>query len=232
MNETRIDKLFDEKLASFEVRPSASAWGKIESGISKKDQSKGRYIWYAIAASITLAITTAVLLTNKADMNEDILARQNEIPENEEAFAVIEIEDQIQTTQISSEVSEVDAPGTILTKDIDQENWLTVINPEIENFELAEKQDLLSPVSNVPLSIQKQNFKIVMVSVRFNPSFELIPISELAIEVTHESGFKKAYQYAKRVKNGEEPLFNLRKAKNDLFAMAKNIKLNNQSKPN
>ena len=44
-----------------------------------------------------------------------------------------------------------------------------------------------------------------------------------------ENKFGKYYMYA--VKNGEEELPNLRKAKNDLFAMAKNIKFN-QSKPN
>lgn len=238
MNKTKIDKLFEEKLASFEVRPSANAWERIEPGIGKKVQNKGRYIWYAAAASITVALTTAVLMTGTV-VNKENLTVQNESTENEETVAVIEIEDQIQTAQISPEV---DAPGTTLTKDFDQEKinikdnqttWVAVINTEIENFEMTEKQDLLSPVGIVPLSIQKQNFKIVTVSVRFNPSFELIPTDDLANNaLPRESGFKKIYQYAKRVKNGEESLFNLRKAKEDLFAMAKNIKLNKQSKPN
>ena len=40
--------------------------------------------------------------------------------------------------------------------------------------------------------------------------------------VADDSRIKRALQYAKRVKNGEESLFNLKKAKEDLFAFAKN----------
>ena len=144
------------------------------------------------------------------------------------------------TAQVSSEsdenIAKIKATEGVVqesnrTKNI-QDNNLAVWNIEIESFEMTEKQDLLNPVSNVPLSIQKQDFEIVTASIGFDPSFELIPTADMDIDLSHESGFKKAYQYAKRVKNGEEPLFDLRKAKDDLFAMAKNIKLNNQSKPN
>ena len=57
LNKSNIDKLFVDKLKSFQASPDEKVWQKIERKLKKKKQKKGIPIWWSysgIAALLTL----------------------------------------------------------------------------------------------------------------------------------------------------------------------------------
>lgn len=224
MNDIKIDKLFHDKLDAFESKPSLDAWDKINDNIKKK---KGRSsIWlYAIAASLVLAFSSTVIWMNiqTGDISETFLVENDGISNTKEIDtysnnSISDIQQPVVTIQ----------PAQVKDKiDININNTLPVEN-YISMDENTELHNLARP-SEV-IVIEKLEPELNLTHAQLNLDFNFLPENSTDLTLPeNESGIKKAYEYAMRLKNGEESLIDLRKAKEDLFAMAKNIKIN-QSK--
>jgi len=226
MNELKIDKLFQDKLATYEVQPSTDAWNNIDTRIQNK--SGGNKFWlYAVAASLVLILTSVFIWTNP-DNGTELAQAENNISES-----VIQI-------PIDNKISSVKEPATtteqkipITQKQEIQVSAFTSNEVIIEDLDFAnnENSEYLNTHSNsLNISFVKQGPELNLISAQYILDFQFIPVESMDLTLPKdEPGIKKAFNYAMRVKNGEENPINLRKAKNDLFAMAKNIKFN-QSK--
>ena len=73
MSEFKIDKLFHDKLVSYEARPSDKAWDAINERIQKSGKKNFNWI-YAIAASLVLVLTSAAIWINSSKDIDTILA--------------------------------------------------------------------------------------------------------------------------------------------------------------
>jgi hypothetical protein len=67
MKKHLVDDLFKKRLASFEKKPSESAWDRIQQGQNSKSRRLGAWVWY-VAASVTLALVSGyVVWQNEAE---------------------------------------------------------------------------------------------------------------------------------------------------------------------
>lgn len=228
MNDVKIDKLFQDKLATYEVQPSMDAWDKIDTRIQNK--SGGNKYWlYAVAASLVLILTSVFIWTNPNNGSELIQAENNitEFPVN------TSIDDAVSSAKET--VAKSAQENYITQMQEIQQSVITSNEVIIEDLEYANNDIIEYPnthSTSLNVSFVKQGPELDLISAQFIPDFQFIPIENTDLSLPKdETGIKKAFNYAMRVKNGEENPINLRKAKNDLFAMAKNIKFN-QSKPN
>jgi hypothetical protein len=228
MNEVKIDKLFQDKLASYEVQPSLDAWEKVDARIEQK-RGNNRYWLYAVAASLVLILTSVYIWTDPNNASETALAENN----ISETAIQAPVENAVPSTKemvmLSSDESTISQKQEIKLSALTSEE---VIIEELEytNNDIKEYPNTHSTSLNV--SLVKQEPELNLISAQFSLEFQFIPVENIDLTLPKDDhGIRKAYDYAMRVKNGEESLFNLRKAKNDLFAKAKNIKFN-QSKPN
>lgn len=228
MNELKIDKLFQDKLATYEVQPSTDAWNKIDARVPNK-RGGNKYWLYAVAASLVLILTSVFIWTNPENGTELAQAESN----FSESVIQTPIDKSISAPDESVLTSE---QGSATTQK--QEIQLPVLTSNeviIENFDYAKNditEYLNSYSTSLNVSFVKQGPALNLISAQFNTDFQFIPVENTDLTLPQdENGIRKAFDYAMRVKNGEENPINLRKAKNDLFAMAKNIKFN-QSKPN
>ena len=120
-------------------------------------------------------------------------------------------EDIAKTPEVEIRVAEQN-DGTLLVSERSEIHLSNNIDQEF--FQLSE----------IP-SIRKNGPQIVNTTAQIKPDLHFIQVNETDLALPgNENGIKKAYDFALRVKNGEEDLIDLRKAKEDLFAMAKNIK--------
>jgi hypothetical protein len=77
------DKIFREKLKTMQKTAPASAWGRIESRLDKKND---KLIWLKIAASITVILSAAILLyINSFDTSQPLLSNKLTDPKKENA---------------------------------------------------------------------------------------------------------------------------------------------------
>jgi len=232
MNESKIDKLFQDKLASFEMKPPITSWEKVERNIQQK-RNKKQYWLYAIAASLALVFTSAIIWINNDSSNMELQVAEIAIeesitpalqPEFDESSEQLSAQESHHEPSIISEDNSnqtADATGIPLIASTNKEATMSEAADNIYQLEL----DLFT--------LEKQGPEISINTAQLDPDFYFIPGNDLDLALPkNEPGIRKAYDFALRVKNGEESLIDLRKAKEDLFAMAKNIKFNNQSKPN
>ena len=229
MNDLKIDKLFHEKLVSFEVQPSNDAWNRIEANAPKK---KTRSIWYfAVAASLTIILASVYLLLNN-DSIEETGINNNQIAVLDQTPNPLSIEESqpfIENTR--KEIVVLDKNYKTTTNSVATHVVSTmIIHNEKNTLEIADVTNYSK--SELNFTLHRRTPELNLVNAQLIPEPELLP--EYGTDLTlpeNESGLRKMYEYAKRVKNGEENPIDLRKAKDDLFAMAKNIKFN-QSKVN
>lgn len=84
MENKKLDRLFREKSANYEVQPSGEAWGAISSQISHKTNSK--VIYWRVAASLFIMLGVSWLLLERSD-KEHLVSRLSDHP----TIATIEV---------------------------------------------------------------------------------------------------------------------------------------------
>lgn len=225
MNDHKIDKLFHDKLVSFEVQPAIDTWNSLEPAIPKR-ASKTRLWYYAAAASLLLAFATTFLLLQTRTEHDPIF-----------------VENQVSSLSPAQEPVSKSTPALIIENDDQETNRNALVNTETttpqrqhihkSQLNITDNNNEEKEFDPTQLNdLSKRGPDLEPIYTQSIPDFRLLP--EINDDLTlpeNESGIRKVYTYAKRVKNGEENLIDLRRAKEDLFAMARSIKFN-QSKTN
>jgi len=248
MNKHQIDDLFRDKLEDYRPTPSKDAWSKLQGNLeSKKNNKQWLYLRIAAGLSLVALVTYALIFTvkndkrNETDSNNLTIQNQtnnasqesneqsNKLAENENIAKEKLISDdpekdqnlpnqqntldQIGQSDIATQVIE----GKGLELALDQDLYFSEIvikNVEVPVIDIKEAS-LLS--ANDDIDDDKQSITITYVIGDINPLI-------LEKEAPKQSKLKKAWEFAKNVKNGEEKLPNLRGLKNELLAFNKNKK--------
>jgi len=210
----RIDQLFKKKLVDHRLPPSAEAWSKIESGLSKKNNTV--ILWRAAAVWILCGFfisawfywkSTQDRIQQLATQQEDIintppktqpLIEPEDLEEDKNQAAVIN-----KTTQTTRE--KITSPKT------DEPIKESTIMKETET-------ELIPVLETVSTETVAKAEKPIVIEFTLDP----LPTTKLiakAIEVEKTNGLKKVLDKALDLKNGEGDLGSLRDAKNELFAL-------------
>lgn len=214
----KIDKLFSRKLADHSRTPSAGAWSKIESGLSKKNEFI--IVWRAAAVFVLLGLLTGSWFYWQSEQNErkDILATKKVVPaevmeEAKEATADSQKEEPVQ--RIASNNNQ-ERKQTLQQekKKITQQPRVAIVNePEPS---MAIEEPVKMETVNVTQVIAKTE-KPIVIEFTLDP----VPATTTAIaQATDEKpALKKIWDKALDIKNGDAELGALRMAKNELFAL-------------
>lgn len=199
-----VDKLFNRKLQDLEVHPSPAGWTQLE-GVLNEDKAKKKVrAWYYVAAAVAmLAVTSGIWVVSQNQVVEpaSVLAQHTptqDVPEQTPALTPV-------VEKVHSPVQQQASIVASVNNDLRQEQDLVV------------QETLLTPEPMLRITARRPILTTHQASLQLD--FYPMYVEDIHID---ESRLEKAWQYAKRLKNGEENLLNLRKAKEDLFAFAKN----------
>lgn len=206
---SRIEELFEKKLADHAVEPGPQVWDKIEAGLSKKNKGVVWLRWAAIFLMGGLLFGTLWLTGQRPETQ---LAKKEIIttPEKEQ-----DVKKQVLPVAENKVESTVKKKPKQVRPQPREEKKETVQETTSDKTEATTLVLVEAPVKVVPaVETDKQ---IVLVY-----KLESVETQEhdntVAIVPEKKEGLKKVMQFALDVKNGESP-FGLREAKDELFAL-------------
>ena len=219
MKGNTLDKLFQNKLGGMEANPTEDAWNQINEAL-QSNRRKNYSKWYlSLAAAITLMATVSITW----------------IQLNKETTTTIS---QVVPSEI---ISDENSTGSMNTVAAIEPELQTPENKNISNVDNLKKSSITAPLKNNLISVEqiKPDNQLpdlnnsVAVAISINPSSPGVSVKLSGIDLdfypmfspdaprADNSGLKKAFNYALKIKNGEEVLFDVKKAKQDLFTFAK-----------
>jgi hypothetical protein len=210
----RIDRLFKNKLGDHRLPPSQEAWTKIESGLSKKNNTV--ILWRAAAVFVLCGFLTGAWFYWQSQGHSQQIATQKDdtidnLPGTQEPLA-----EPMENEENRNQVAVIAKSEHIKRKKIATNNNEEVILPtEI----MKEAETELTPVfETVSTELVAKAEKPIVIEFTLDP----VPSTTLVAKATEEekgNGFKKILDKALDLKNGEGDLGGLRDAKNELFAL-------------
>ncbi len=216
----KIDKLFSRKLADHSMSPSAGAWSRIESGLSKKN--KFVIVWRAAAVFVLLGLLTGSWFYWQSEQNEQAGLATNKVVPNEKTPELMEApevtlqkEESVQQVASNSyqEQKQTTQQGK---KKITQQPPAPIINEPEPTLAIVEAELIKTETAEVTQAVAKTE-KPIVIEFTLDP----VPSTKTAIaEATEEKpALKKIWDKALDIKNGDAELGGLRMAKNELFAL-------------
>ena len=218
----RIDQLFKEKLSDHKVAPSAEAWTKVQTGLSKKNKFLIVWRMAAVFALFGALISTWYYLRNDETITSTQLAEKKEITIPPKV--VIEKRSEIVTESAKTTIAQTPKPEngkrrnekTKVKKQIENSTSQNIaleneLQKQVEDKAMVAEEDLIA------LSVKKEKpvvIEFTLESISKEPIIEVAQTNE-----AESSGLKKILETALDVKNGDSDLGILRDAKNQLFAL-------------
>jgi hypothetical protein len=219
----KIDELFKGKLEHHATSPSAEAWAKIEDRLPKKN--KIIFVWKIAAAFALFGIAIVALYwlqSNNDEMGETELANKKiELPNQaieKKTTAPSIAKSEIKQKENSDSKNDIIKSIQPITKiESKKEETLNVVEtPKVE-----EKNELIAEINTQvtkvePVTTVKREKPIVL-------EFTLLPIERPTIAQAEDenegkiTGLKKAFAFAKDLKNGESSI-DLSNLKENFFA--------------
>ena len=206
--DSKVDKLFKEKLDGDVLTPSPDAWKKVEAHLSKKNRVAAA-IRIAAALALFSLITYAIIQSSRTAEGPDLAdsapppADTQAAPVNEDHETSKAVPKQSYRTKLPAATAPQNDQRALLEESpvIEDDSVTAELNIDQETFPLTESGPEEKPIVLVyslpPL-------------VRKNPD---------KIEDERRTGIQKVIDVAIEVKNSDNALGELREAKNDLFAL-------------
>jgi hypothetical protein len=220
-----LDQFFKDKLTDHALAPPASAWDRVKSGLSKKNNTP-RVLRIAAALLLMGALTTALVwISGKGNSSESTLSKDGSSP-------------QIAAPQQAPPVKKELAKRPPLKHKEIQVPAKTDYKKEvpIPDVEVAVAQSKARTEVEPQSGVQPEEAKIVAsleekpIVLEYRLETIRAPRSEgepaLAAASTEKSSLQKVIDFARDAKNGESH-FGVRQAKDELFAL--NFKKDKQS---
>ncbi len=218
----KIDKLFNGKLADHSLTPSAEAWSRIESGLSKKN--KFVIVWRAAAVFVLLGLLTGSWFYWQSKQNDSATRLATKDPVTNDI-----------TPEVKSEVKETPIAPLQKTESVPQ----VAADNKQDKLVTQEQKKLMQPPQvalNKPEPVLKveeiepikvETLVVAQVAKTEKPiviEFTLEPVTQNTLAVaqtteTEKPALKKIWDKALDIKNGDTELGGLRMAKNELFAL-------------
>jgi cytoskeletal protein RodZ len=219
---SKVDKLFKEKMETHTLQPSAQAWEKVESHLSKKNKM---VVWLRIAAAVALlglltfaALNWGVYKSPKIEMVKEQI-NPGQIKPQEQPTVAPEQEKEEEKKQVAEapvkkkfQTKKVLVPVVVDEPEITEEQVAVVDVPEVT--------PLTDRTGNANQMAEKKVERSITLTYSL-PSIKTEQPAEPAVaEVTEvkKTGFERVLEIAKEVKNADNPLGELREAKDDILA--------------
>jgi hypothetical protein len=216
----RIDRLFKEVLSEHKVLPSAEAWTKVQSGISKKN--KITIVWRMAAVFVLSgALTGAWYLISNNDTTrqltgktEVVVPEKNTIdksvePTNKNNQPAIAQTTKSENRKKRNEINKVNEEQHSKKETIAMD--IGVEESKVEEVVISTEPVLIAKVTKPEKPIV---IEFTLPSLLKEPVVEIVQASEV-----ESSGLKKVLETARDVKNGDSDLGIIRDARNQLFAL-------------
>lgn len=210
----RMDQLFKNKLGDHRLLPSAEAWSKIESGLSKKNNTV--ILWRAAAVFVLCGLLTSTWFYWQSSQNhsQQLATEQDNtidtVPETEESLL-----EPAEREDNKNQAAVIKKPTRIKRENITpQKNNEELKEPIIMEEAEIELTAGLETVSTEPVARAE---KPIVIEFTLDPAPAAILVATTT-EAEKSTGFKKILDKAIDLKNGEGDLGNLRDVKNELFA--------------
>lgn len=216
----RIDQLFKNKLGEHKVSPSAEAWTKVQSSLSKKNKL---IVAWRMAAVIVLGgvlISTWQLLNNEESGVPALVTTTNDIVVPEETV----IEKPAKSISSVAEKKVVQAKPDTRREESESDKLIKNHILITGSIPVNIPEDEIEPEANIttiePLLIAQSVKPEKPIVIEFTlESIAKEPITEIAQNAPAENtGLKKILEAALDIKNGDTDLGILRDTKNQLFA--------------
>lgn len=156
----KMDKLFNEKLASYERTPPVGAWTKIENNLD----GNSRGLWLKIAAGLSAIAIVSFVLVKTMDDNTNDLANDKENTQSNEESPTIEKHDQTPVAKSEVPVTKEDSRKDLKVADQDKPSEKTEHEPikaivpiDNENIAAIEQDTVTGSVTtteNIPETSQ------------------------------------------------------------------------------
>ena len=253
MNKHQIDDLFRNKLEDYRPTPSKDVWAKLQGNLEgKKNNKKWLYLRIAAGLSLVALVTYILIFTAGNEAGSNNLTAQNETNNASQEPKVtsnkLAEKENITVEELTPDKTEKDqnlsnnkntkvliAQSDIATKQIKGKGIELAMNQDLYYSEILIRKvevpvidiDQLTILlsANDDIDQERQSVTITYVIGDINPVI-------LDKEAPKQSKLKKAWEFAKNVKNGEEKLPNLRGIKNELLAFNKKKKNKTQDNNN
>jgi hypothetical protein len=210
----RIDQLFKKKLGDHRLPPSSEVWSKIESGLSKKNNTV--ILWRAAAVLILCGFFISAWFYWKStqDRIQQLATQQvdtlDTAPKTQALIEAVDMEDHKDQSAVNNKSTQITRKKITSLKIEEAVNESTILK-ETET-------ELIPVLESVSVETVAKAEKPIVIEFTLDP----VPTSKLvakATEVEKTNGLKKVLDKAIDLKNGEGDLGSLRDAKNELFAL-------------
>jgi len=245
MKKHQIDNLFHAKLEDYQHIPSKDIWLKLQGNLESKKNNK-QWLFLKIAAGLSLValVTYALIFTIRNDKrietNSNNISIQSDInnviqKSNQESNELAE-NPNILKEQLIFKDPEKDQNLTVHQNTLDQIKQSDIATETIKakGLELGMDHDLYFSelvINKVEVPVIDEQAAILSLTndetVNKKPSVTITYVigdqnqETIEEEDPKQSKLKKAWEFAKNVKNGEEKLPNFRELKNELLAFNK-----------
>jgi hypothetical protein len=217
----KIDKLFNGKLADHSLTPSAEAWSRIESGLSKKN--KFVIAWRVAAVFVLLGLLTGSWFYWQSKQHDSATRLATKEPITNEITPEVK-----ETPAVPLQKTESVPQVVIETKQekkqpITTEKKKLTIQPQVASINKPEPVMKVEEIE--PIKIK--TVEVAQVAKTEKPiviEFTLEPVTQNTLAVAQAAepekpALKKIWDKALDIKNGDAELGGLRMAKNELFAL-------------
>lgn len=216
----RIDQFFKDKLADVRQAPSADAWSRIESGLTKKNK-------YVIVWRIAAVLALLGLLFGSLYVTRNTVSPEQELVKDSPEKNAPATQQRIDSLS-RKQTQENKLLTTVKEKPQQKPKQQQIRKEVIQNQAVLPEQEKKEEIPNEPILEQATVEQVTVAEaiktekpVVIEYTLKSIADTKTEIQTTQtqeKTGLKKLWDAAKDVKNGNSDLGLLRDAKNDLFA--------------
>ena len=219
------DNLFREKLEHFQLNPSTDAWNRIEAGLTKR---ANKMLWMKIAAGLVLLSVASIILWNNSmytDQHTTAIVNQDIGKEN-----------------LAVETTPADIPATsnnLITKEKDilhsaisgkRQKVVVKEYPQLEVVETIQEEaypvvetvvseTLIAQTEVAPTELSSGIYLVYSAEEVNQKYLRQQPEEDATSEEKKSSRMQMLMSVANNLKNGENPLGDLRQMKDEIFAL-------------
>lgn len=216
------DAMIREKFSSLEVQPSDAAWEKLNQKLAEEKSPSYRRV-LMIAASLSVILMAGYIIISRQPLSpsqKTIVADvQQEIDQigNEEIVDSDPINSPIPTNIIKEEKSNVSKQLTTLVDTYTNEQDDSEMLPEEIN-PVTHNTSTIMAVNKIEISYQTSLPELALNKEISNRNYDELSLS--ISKLSFRDKLKNTWQGIRNLRNSDEKLIDLPKAKNDLFAKA------------
>ncbi len=217
----KVDRFFKKKVEDLIVEPRSEAWAKLEANLSKKNKG---LIWFKAAASLLLmGLFIASIIWLKQGKENQHMAEQ--VKTTKPAIVPVEkkmkegTKNQPSVPELKNKnISEIRKSNIKKQIAIEHPTVPTIVKKELTDVSFKEKEkETISSQTIAAIRVEEKPIVIAYTLESIHSQKNETPI--VAETTEKKNSLQKALDFAREAKNSDSPVGDLRKVKDDFFAL-------------